>query len=400
MPKTSNPPAETRRPRVLVLGTGGTIAGSSAATDSQAYLAGVLGVDELLAAVPGLGKRAELLVDEVFSIDSVDLTLADRLTVARRLHATVCSAAQTGAPLDGVVVTHGTDTLQDTGFVLHQLFGPADLGDIPVVLTGAMRPADAPGADGPANLADAVTVAAHPTTRGWGVLAVFGGLVFSGRDIVKRAAGGVRPFEGDWGPLGEVSGDAVHLFSRPARPAGEFADVLHLGLSSATPASTPHGTEAPHLHPEIATAPTDHSAAAPSTSADLPGTTSVTAPAAEAPPLPRVEVLQLYPEMAPALLRALASDAPDGLVLMGPGNGNIPASLHEPLAAVRACGTVIVRTTSAGTGVVFRDGATDDTGPGHVAAGDLTPGQARALLTLALRRTRDPEAIQGLFDRL
>lgn len=334
-----------RRPRVLVLGTGGTIAGSAAATDSRAYLAGVLGVADLIDIVPGLAGRVDLLTEQVFSVDSVDLTLADRLTLARRVVAALRGAAEGGQPVDGVVITHGTDTLEDTGFVLHQVLGDAALADVPLVLTGAMRPADAPGADGPANLADAITVAAHPGTRGWGVLAVFGGLVFAGRDVIKRSAGGINPFEAAWGPLGEIAGTQLHLFARSSRRSGEFTAVLQ-----------------------------DES------------------------PLPRVDVLHLYPELAPSILRALVSDLPAGLVLLGPGNGNVPAALVDDLAHLRSRGTVIVRTSSTGAGVVFRDGAINDTSAGNIAAGDLTPGQARALLALALHRTRDPEAIQRLFD--
>lgn len=345
--------ARSARPRVLVLGTGGTIAGSSAAARGRAYEAGALAVEDLLTAVPGLADRAELTTEQVFSLDSVDITLTQRLHVARRIDHALAQAETAGAPLAGVVVTHGTDTLEDTAFCLHQVLTT----DVPVVVTGAMRPADAPGADGPANLTDAVTAACSPAARGLGTLAVMAGQVHAGAQVRKRSAAGVEAFASEWGPLGEVTGGALHLFTRPSTIRGAFP-VAQL------PAS-----------------------------------------------LPEVVTLLDYPELPTAVREAVLTAAPAGLVHVGTGAGNVDAATRAFLARARDAGIVVVRVSATGGGVVARGGAVDDDALGTVAGGRHSPASARILLTLALTDTHthrdhhpdpNPErvaAVQRIFDQ-
>ncbi|MDO5629324.1 MAG: asparaginase [Mobilicoccus sp.] len=332
-------------PRVVVLGTGGTIAGSAQATDSHHYTAGVFSVDQLTAAVPGLADRVDLHVEQVFSLDSVDLTLDHRVQLARRI---TQLTGGSDAP-DGVVVTHGTDTMEETAFVLHLLLRT----DVPVVLTGAMRPADDPGADGPANLSDAATVAADPAARGLGPLVVFAGRVHGAREVSKRHASRLDSFDSDHGPLGDVVDGRLTVRLRPNRP-------------------TPSATDRPFAALLADTAPT----------------------------LPRVEILHGDAETPPVIIRALA-DVTAGLVHAGPGAGNVPQALRPHLDEVRASGIPIVRAGRPGAGRAQRDGALSDTEHDWVAAGDLPPHKARVLLTLALAcGTDDTSALQRLFDTL
>ncbi|WP_168582143.1 asparaginase [Gephyromycinifex aptenodytis] len=333
---TSSPPQS--RPGVVILGTGGTIAGSTAAALGHHYTAGVLSIEELLASAPGLADIAQLRCQQLFSLDSVELDLPRQLQLARRV-------AQIAADpdVDGVVITHGTDTMEESAYLLHLLVGT----DKPVVLTGAMRPADAPGADGPANILDAVTVAASPAAHGLGTLVVFGGAVHSGREVSKRISSRLDAFDSFHGPLGDVSEQGLLLYGRPAR---------RFGADSAF---------------ELASLPES---------------------------LPSVELLLSHPDMPASICRAILDSGAAGIVHAGPGGGNVATPVARMLDEARERGVVVVRSSRVGAGVVARNGAVSDTEHGWVAAGDLNPFKARVLLALALTQTSDVATIQRLFD--
>lgn len=327
------------RPVILICATGGTIAGSAAAVDDQHYKAGVFSVETLTGAVPGLGDRVDLRTEEFFALDSVDLTLADRVRLARHLQEVLDGD---DAP-DGIVVTHGTDSMEETAYVLHLLLDT----EVPVVLTGAMRPADDPGADGPANLADAVAVAADPAARGLGTLVVFGGQVLGARDVTKRTAGRLDAFECLHGPLGHVLEGRLVVGARPARAFGP---------------------------------------------------TSVFRPSDLPDPLPAVEILVSHPEMTPELVRAVVRSGAAGLVHGGPGGGNVSRPVVAMLDEAHRDGLVVVRASRLGFGPTARNGDISDDEHDWVCAGDLPPVKARVLLALALTRTRDTAELQRLFD--
>jgi L-asparaginase len=146
-------------PRIAVLATGGTIAGAAAdATNTSGYQAGVVGVDRLLAVVPALSTVARIAPEQIASVDSKDMAMPLWTTLAQRINMLLASSE-----IDGVVITHGTDTLEETAYLLHLTIKSAK----PVVLTAAMRPASALSADGPLNLLNAVTVAAHAGRACW-----------------------------------------------------------------------------------------------------------------------------------------------------------------------------------------------------------------------------------------
>lgn len=327
-----------KRPHIVIVGTGGTIAGSSAAAADHHYTAGVLSVDDLLASAPGLQDIAELSCEQLFSLDSVELDLDTQLALARRV-AQIVRDPQ----VDGVVLTHGTDTMEESAYLLHLLLRT----ETPVVLTGAMRPADDPGADGPANLLDAVTVAASERARGLGTLVLFGGAVHSGREVSKRIANRLDAFESFHGPLGEVAGGTLHLYQRPARRFGE-ASAFDLEA--------------------------------------LPQT------------LPAVEYLLAHPGMPAAICEAIVTSGAAGIVHAGPGGGNVASPIIEMLDRAREAGVVVVRSSRVGAGVVGRDGSVSDTEHGWIAAGDLNPFKARVLLALALTMTQEAARIQDIFD--
>lgn len=322
---------------VVIVGTGGTIAGSVSAGNGVAYQAGVVSVGDLIGAVPGLGDIARVSYEQFCQIDSCDMTLERQLALARR----VAEIAERD-DVDGVVVTHGTDTMEETAYLLHLLLpGPS-----PVAVTGAMRAADAPGADGPANLLAAVRTAASPDSAGLGTLVVMGEAIHCGRDVVKSGAAR-DAFASAGGPLGWVGPRGASYVVRPARRHGA-ASIF-----------------------DLATLPAE---------------------------LPPVETVYGRAGLPAAIVRAYVESGAKGIVYVGHGAGNVPLDLREPLAEIAAAGVPVVRTTRVADAVVTRDGAVPDSALGLIAGGDLNPAKARILLALALTHTRDAEEIQDFFD--
>jgi L-asparaginase len=191
------------RPSVVALTTGGTIA--SRPTPEGGVVAAASG-EELLAAVPGLEEFAAVRVEELFKVGGYLVTPQEMLAVARRVRE---------VEGEGVVVTHGTDTMEETAYLVDLLYA----GEKPVVFTGAQRNAAEPDTDGPRNLRDAVRVAASPAARGLGAVIVMGGSVEAARDATKVHTTDLRAFGSPGaGRLGEVTGEAVHLFRSRPRP--------------------------------------------------------------------------------------------------------------------------------------------------------------------------------------
>jgi L-asparaginase len=188
---------------VTVLSTGGTIAMSGARATPA------LDADALLAAVPALADVVGLQARSVRGLPGAHIGTADALAVVR------AALAETAAGR-GVVITHGTDTLEETAMLCDAVHGRPE----PIVLTGAIRPASAPGADGPANLADAVTAAGAPQTAGLGVLVAFAGELHAARAVRKVSSISPAAFGSPaTGPLGTVAEGRVRVATRPLRPA-------------------------------------------------------------------------------------------------------------------------------------------------------------------------------------
>jgi L-asparaginase len=300
--------------RVVILGTGGTIAGTAAtALDNLGYRAGQLSVQDLIAAVPALGGL-ELEAEQLAQLDSKDMSYAVWQALAQRTAAHLARAE-----VRAVVVTHGTDTLEETAYFLHRVLAP----DKPVVFTAAMRPATSLQADGPQNLVDAVTVARTDGARG--VIAVLGGEVFGAADLRKTHTLRLRAFEaGDAGRLGSIEGGTLRRFR--AWPAG-------VGLGLAT-IGRPTGS------------------------------------------WPRVEVVLNHAAADGRIIDLLLAQGLEGLVLAGTGNGTLSEALEA--AALRACeaGVLVLRASRCAQGPVLGD-------EGALAsAGELSAVQARVELLL------------------
>ncbi|HGL4261795.1 asparaginase [Burkholderia dolosa] len=337
-PNPASPSSAAPLPRIAVLATGGTIAGAAPdAASTAGYQAGALGVGFLLDAVPALASVAHIHAEQIASIDSKDLALSLWNTLAARIDALMAEPA-----IDGIVITHGTDTLEETAYALHLVVN----GDKPVVMTAAMRPATALSSDGPLNLLNAVTVAAHPAARGQGVLVAFNNRIHGARDVVKTSTYAVDAFQSpELGALGWVQDGRVEFARRVTR--SRDAQLT------------------------IATA------------------------------WPPVEVVASYAGATRTAVDAFVAAGVRGLVVAGTGNGSIHAALQAALADAAHAGVAVVRASRVGSGHVMHNGAANDDALGFVSAGSLSPFKARVLLMLALANgivARD--ALQRAFDTL
>lgn len=322
------------RPRIRILATGGTIAGSAGSATERAYRPGQIGVADLLAAAAGLGLEATFDGRDIAAIGSQDIGWPQW----DALHREIVTAMADDA-VDGVIVTHGTDTAEETAFLLD-LTLPASK---PVVLVGAMRPADAVGSDGMRNLANAVRVAGDPAAAGRGVLVVMSDQVFAAQDVRKAATGGAEAFRGfPRGPIANVTPDSLDWFG-PADRTGR-------GARFAWP--------------------------------DM---------------LPKVAVLHAYAGMDADTVGCALGGGDEGIVLAGMGQGNAPGPVIDALAATAL---PVVRSSRVDQGSVDRNLEVDDDTYGFVAARGLGPAKARILLQLCLASgMRDSARLQDEFDR-
>jgi L-asparaginase len=323
----------------VVLATGGTIAGAPVAGSPSRYRAGARSAESLVAGVPGLAALARLEVASVARIGSQDMDEAVWRDLAQRAQKALDSPG-----VAGVVVTHGTDTMEETAYFLNLVVHSAK----PVVLVGAMRPATAISADGPMNLYNAVATAADPAAAGRGVLVVANDEIHFAREVAKTNTTQVGTFRSAHSGLaGLVSSGRIHFYGRPVRR---------------------------------------HTAAS-----------AFRLPARR--PLPRVDIIYAYAGMGRDLVDAAVRAGCRGLVIAGVGNGNLGAAARAAAAEAAARGIAVVRSSRTGGGIVERNVEMDDDRLGFIAADELNPQKARVLLMLALTRTADPRRIQDLFFR-
>jgi len=327
---------EPARRRVAILATGGTIAGQPG-TGGRGYRAGALGIDALAGAVPGLGALADLRAEQVANVGSQAVTIPIWLRLAERIRELLAEGQA-----DGIVVTHGTDTLEETAYFLSLVLPWSR----PIVLTGAMRPAGTPGADGPANLLDAVALAADPAAAGRGPLVVMNGAIHGARDVRKISASALCAFASpNRGPLGIVDRGQA-FWHMPPSPAGGLAPQ---------PGTLAHG-------------------------------------------LPRVDIVCAYADSPADVVPWLVERGCRGIVLAGVGGGNAGDDLLAALARAVRAGVAVVRASRCGSGRVARNVEIDDDALGFIAAGDLTPQKARILLALALLGGKTGPGLQRCFD--
>ncbi len=318
------------RGKVVVLATGGTIAGVGEAGKTAGYKPGSLTAEELLSAVPELADVAEIEAIQVCNVNSDDITAQVWLTLAKTIN------EKAGDPdVKGFVITHGTDTMEETAYFLNLTVKT----DKPVVLTGSMRPSTSISADGPMNLYESVCVAASDKAVGQGVLIVFSDRIYAARTASKTSTYAVTALSaGETGAIGIVRDGAVYLYEKPARKHTTASEFDVSGLSD----------------------------------------------------LPKVSILYFSVDADPELLRYAAGHA-DGLVIAGAGAGEFS---EKWIGVIEKLTIPVVISSRIDDGVITKDNLLC---PNTVAADNLSPQKAAVLLRLALTGSADQARLEKLF---
>lgn len=324
-------------PRVMVLATGGTIAGLGDSETRSGYRSGRISVDAMIGALPGVSAIARVQGQQVANVGSQDMTFAIMIDLANRINGLL-----NGGGIDGVVVTHGTDTMEETAHFLNLTVRSRK----PVVLTGAMRPFTAISPDGPLNLYNAIAVAADPEAVGRGVLVVMNDRIHGAHSLTKTNTTSVETFISPInGLIGTVNTGSTEYFRGPFRKHTYQSAFCVSGIAS----------------------------------------------------LPRVDILYACADMPADLIDCSLGRGARGIVIAGDGNGNMNAATIERAARAAQTGLIIVRSSRVPTGKVSRNVEIDDDHLRFVVSDELNPAKARILLMLALTQKRSLEQIQQLF---
>ena len=331
--------AENGKPNIVILATGGTIAGAAATGTQSGYQSGAVTIDAMVAGVPGLKDLANIKGEQISNVGSQDMSFEIMRKLATRINELASSPN-----VDGIVITHGTDTMEETAFFLNLTAKT----DKPIVLVGSMRPSTAVSADGPLNLYNAVAVAADPKAAGRGVLVVMNDWIHGAHSLTK------------------TSTTALQTFMSPVRG---LVGVTAYGKNDffMSP-SWKHTTQ---------------------TEFDIAGVTQ----------LPRVDIIFASADMSPDLIDCAVTNGAKGIVIAGVGNGNMNKSSVDAAARAVQKGVVVVRSSRVPTGMVGRNVELDDDKLGFIASDELNPQKARILFALALLNPqRSPQDLQALFS--
>lgn len=335
----ASPTQQSSRAHVLLLATGGTIAGSADSRGAGAYNSGALNAQQLIDAVPGLGGLAALTSDPVANVGSQDMSDDIWMSLAKHVQMAVDKAE-----VDGVVITHGTDTMEETAFFLDLVLNTRK----PVVLTGSMRPSTALSADGPANIFQAVQVAIDKQSAGRGVMVVMNDQIESARGVTKTHSTSVQTMQSpNMGAIGSIDFGDVR-FVQPAAIVTKAALAL--------PANGK---------------------------------------------LPRVEIIYGHSNMDAKQIDHAIADGAAGIILAGVGDGNASKEALSALEKAVFKGLIVVRSTRVSSGYVNRNIEINDDKSGFVTSMDLNPQKSRILTQLLLANgINDPKKMQLAFDQV
>jgi L-asparaginase len=320
-PKSETKAAQDKsKPKIVILATGGTIAGAQSGSSSYGYQSGAFKIEDLISAVPTMKELANLSGEQVASVGSQDMSDAIWLKLAKRVNEVLKTA-----DVAGIVITHGTD-----------------------MRVGSRRPATAVGADGPANLYNAVAVAADAKARGRGVLVVINDEIHAARNVEKFNTTNVQTFASpERGPQGLVNSGKIAWFE---------------------PMDKRHTTRSEFAVDKLQA-------------------------------LPRVDIIYAHANMSPDLIQAAVDNGAKGLVIAGVGDGNMTKEAVALLTKlVKEKNLLVVRSSRLATGLVLRNNEIDDDKMGFVASGEFNPAKSRVLAQLALTKTSDPKRVQEFFN--
>ena len=321
-------------PKIYIIGTGGTISGVGDNT-SALYESGVLPVQDILSSVPGIEQIATITATQYLNVDSNDITEQNWVRLAKHINASANG-------FDGFVVTHGTDTLEETAYFLNLTVKTRK----PVVVVGSMRAATSLSADGPMNLFDAVTLAGHPASQGRGVMVVLNNCIYSARTVQKTNTFRVDAFNGsEFGHVGYLRNNQPYF----------LADIPQK-----------HTVDTPFDVSKFHT-------------------------------LPPVGIAYYHVGADPAILSEMAKRS-RGIVIAGAGEGDFGRAWGEKIRRITSQGVPVVRSTRIISGMVQRNHGMPDDRYNTIAAGTLNPQKARILLALGLLNTNNFEELQKMFE--
>lgn len=324
---------------VVVVATGGTIAGAGASsTNSATYTAAKVPVDQLLTAVPQIQNLANVSGVQAMQVASESITDKELLSLARQVNDLVKKS-----DVNGVVITHGTDTLEETAFFLNLVVHT----DKPIVLVGSMRPSTALSADGPLNLYSAVALAADDTAKGKGVFILMNDSIFAARDVTKTINLHTDAFESQWGALGTLIEGKSYWFRQSTKRFNNRSEFNIENIKG----------DALHL----------------------------------------VQIVYGSGNMVPDAYLAYAKAGAKAIIHAGTGNGSVAKNIVPTLNELQSQGVQIIRSSRVPKGFVLRNAEQPDDKYGWVVAHDFNPQKAKLLAALALTKTKDAKEIQRMF---
>jgi len=327
------------KPNIYILATGGTIAGQGASAVSSGYKAGSITVEQLLGAVPSIKDVANISAEQVANIGSQDMNDTVWLKLSKRINELLMRS-----DVDGIVVTHGTDTQEETAYFLNLTVK----SDKPVILVGSMRPSTAISADGPRNIYNAVATAVSPLSKGRGVMVVMDDKILGADDLAKTNTLSVGTFQNpNYGPLGIVyNGKPIYSrYSVKRHTVNSEFDITNITV------------------------------------------------------LPRVEIILSYSNATSLFVDAAVNAGVKGIVTAGVGNGNMTTDMQNALEnAVKQRDIAVVRSSRIMTGPTAQWDEVDDDKLGFSASWFINPYRSRVLLMLALTKTYDYKEIQRMFS--
>lgn len=324
-------------PNVVILATGGTIAGAGASSTESAYTSGQVKIEAMIDAVPNIRDLANLRGEQVANVGSQDMSVKVWLDLTKRINELLATN-----DVDGIVITHGTDTQEETAYFLNLVVK----SDKPVVLTGSMRPSTALSAEGPLNLYNAVAVAANPKSKGKGVMVVMNDEIHGAHNVKKMMTTPVQTFQSpEEGPVGSVIFGQVEFFN------------TQNGLNTVKSEFSVDGVTE----------------------------------------LPRVDIFYGCADASADLIDYMVKAGAKGIVIAGVGDGNMNAQVLEAVKKATVQGVAVIRASRVPVGVVLIQGEVNDAEYGTVSSDQLNPQKARVLLMLALLKQRSREDLQRLF---
>ena len=326
------------KPHIAIIATGGTIAGAQKSAGQQGYTSGMFDVQQLIDAAPQIRDIAEVTGEQLVNIGSQDMNNEIWLKLARRTGVLLKQP-----DVDAVVVTHGTDTMEETCYFLSLVVKTQK----PIVLVGSMRPATSLSADGPMNLYEAVSVATSPQARDRGALIVMNDRIYYARDVEKTNTTDVDTFKDpNRGPAGHVMESGVVFFDPPTTKYGEHSAFSIDDISV----------------------------------------------------LPNVQIVYASANMSSEFIDVAVKDGAKGIVVAGVGDGNMTQEAIAGLEDAVKAGVAVVRSSRVGSGAVYRNIEVNDDKLQFIASGTLNPQKARVLLMLALTKTQNVHELQDYFD--